>query len=731
MGSARYVGRVGGLAVALGVGLGIAIGCGTASAAPDSAGSAASHAAASGPATSSKTTAHTARVTPKQVKVAATDAASTKPKAVQQPTAAVQDKAAATTTGIGYTPTVAVDHGVITGTNTAPTTVNGNPVSYTVVHSPADGAKATLNPTTGNFTFLPYATALASGSEQFIVLASETTRFDQALLAIPLLGALLVQPALNQLHQMPILNTVLAPLIGTSTLVPITITPSALNPTGQPIAYTVTVTSFDGTRISTNYFPASGLTSDQSAPTILNSPGAAERGNTDPSQLIAADSASMQELRDAGYNVVTWDPRGEYASTGVLQLDNPQFEGRDVSAIVDYIATLPTTQLDGPGDPRVGMVGGSYGGGIQFNAAAIDTRIDALAPEIAWNNIPQVLAPFAGAVRTTYGLLLALNFALTGTRANPLLYIGTLTAPIFNALLDPVLNFLTSNGPGVLTGRVTVPTLLIQGTVDTMFPLQQAVLNGQMLAANGVAVKMIWFCGGHGTCLTDPGADPNWVGDETLTWMAKYLKGADVDTGATFEWVDQNGNYYSANNLPSDPEFYGGTLTSTGTGGLLPIIPIIGGSGPSKAPSPFNYTDGAPAKNAINIAITNPTQTTEMVGAPTLTMTYSGLATGTGGNAVYAQIVDKKTGLVVGNQVTPVPVTLDGRQHTVEVPLSYIAYTMDADSDLELQIVGSATAWLNYTQYGAINVGNVQLVLPTAADAHQEFPVAIAVYRTQ
>lgn len=251
-----------------------------------------------------------------------------------------------------------------------------------------------------------------------------------------------------------------------------------------------------------------------------------------------------------------------------------------------------------------------------------------------------------------------------------------------------------------------------------------------MLAANGVAVKMLWFCGGHGTCLTNPGDDVNWVGDETLAWMNKYLKGDDIDTGPAFEWVDQNGNYFSSSQLPpsNPPAFYGTPLTTTGSGGLLPMIPLIGGSGPSVAPSPFNYTDGAPAKIAVNVAIKNPpVQTTEVVGAPpTLTMTYSGLATGTGGNAVYAQIVDKDTGLVVGNQVTPVPVTLDGQQHTVEVPLSYLAYTMNPDSNLELQIVGSATAWLNLTQYGVINITDVKLELPTAANADQEQPVAVA-----
>jgi ABC-2 type transport system ATP-binding protein len=776
MGSAKHVGRVGGLAAALGVGAALVIGCGTASADTGSSGPTTSQSAAGG---SAKSSAHTAAGTARAMvapraqgaldnvrrrsasvvlattspgqaartaNVAKQTASPSRPPAApadspaawtllaaarrefDPPANALTPAAQATATdfGVQYAPTVAVQNGIITGTNAGPTTVNGNPITYTVIATPADGAKATLNSATGNFTLLPYATALTSGSEQFSVLASETTTFDRAILGVPLLGSLLVQPVLTQLYQIPVLNTALAPLIGAATVTPISITPSALNPTGQPIAYTVYVTSFDGTRISTNYFPASGLTSGQTAPTILNSPGAAQRGNTDPDGLIAADSASLQQLRDDGYNVVTWDPRGEFASTGVLQLDNPQFEGRDVSAIIDYVATLSNTQLDAPGDPRLGMVGGSYGGGIQFNAAAIDKRIDALAPEIAWNNIPQVLSPFPGAARTPVGLLLGLGFIAIGADVNPLMYVGMLTTPIFNTLIDVVRNFVTSNGPAVLTSQVTVPTLLIQGTIDTIFPLQQAVLNGEMIAANGVPVKMLWFCGGHGTCLTDPGDDPDWVGDRTLAWMDKYLKGDDIDTGPTFEWVDQDGTYFSADTLPSDPSFYGTSLTTTGSGGLLGIVPVIGGSGPSLGTVPYNLADGAPATNAINIQIGNSQDTTEVVGAPMLTMTYSGLATGTGGNAVYAQIVDKKTGLVLGNQVTPVPVTLDGREHTVEVPLSYIAYTMDDDSDLELQIVGSATAWENFTQYGAINVGEVQLVLPTAANAKQESPVVSA-----
>ena len=98
------------------------------------------------------------------------------------------------------------------------------------------------------------------------------------------------------------------------------------------------------------------------------------------------------------------------------------------------------------------------------------------------------------------------------------------------------------------------------------------------------------------------------------------------------------------------------------------------------------------------------------MGAPTLKFTYSGIGTS---RHVYAQIVDKKTGLVVGDIVTPIPVTLDGQTHEVDIQMEDIAYTLDENSDLELQIVGSATVYLNLTSYGVINVTDVSVSLPT------------------
>src|SRR5439155_23028943 len=92
-------------------------------------------------------------------------------------------------------------------------------------------------------------------------------------------------------------------------------------------------------------------------------------------------------LNSAGYNVLTWDPRGFGNSGGTVEIDSADFEGRDVQRLIDWVAQQPGVRLDGTGDPRVGMAGASYGGGIQLVTAAIDCRVDAIVPQIAWHSL--------------------------------------------------------------------------------------------------------------------------------------------------------------------------------------------------------------------------------------------------------------------------------------------------------------------------------------------------------
>lgn len=91
--------------------------------------------------------------------------------------------------------------------------------------------------------------------------------------------------------------------------------------------------------------------------------------------------------------MLTWSARGFGRSTGQIGLNAQDGEVQDVKHLVDWLATRPEVQLDGPGDPRVGITGASYGGAIALLAAAADPRIDAIAPQITWWDLPQALFP--------------------------------------------------------------------------------------------------------------------------------------------------------------------------------------------------------------------------------------------------------------------------------------------------------------------------------------------------
>jgi ABC-2 type transport system ATP-binding protein len=645
---------------------------------------------------------------------------------------------------ITYDPDITLVNGVITGVNDGPMKINGNPLTYTVISGPSGGGKVLFDPANGSFSFLPdLASVQHKTSEDFSVLVAEKTPFNAALQRIPLIGDFVPQ-VLVALHQVPVVNVVLAPLIGRSTVVDLSVDVECLayNPDGtrKPIAFTAKVPSpVDGALISTNYFPATTVVNGAaSAPTILNGPGLTVAANTDP-ESVSIDGLvpGLKPLRDAGYNVVTWDPRGQFASGGILQLDSPAFEGQDVRGIINWLSdnhayTSPAFDNDtltdsntadaayADTDPAIGMVGGSYGGTIQLVTAGIDPRVDVIVPGVAWNSLNDSLYP-RGVFKTSYSAVLLLGLVTTGARINPQIYGGILTGALLGILTPDQRALLAASGPDFLTDNIDIPTLFIQGTADVLFPLQQALNNAATLGTPAEDITMIWFCGGHGVCQT---MNRTQIAEQTQMLLNATLDELDSvlmnqpDTLPKFQFVDQHGQWYTATRIPTDDAFYSGSTpvtTNDEGGGALAIVPLIDGSGPGPGvPLPFSLGLGAEARNAINIPLEDAPDGTTIVGAPHLTFNYSGIGTS---RSVYAQIVDKNTGLVVGNLVTPIPVTLDGRPHRVDVSMENIVYTYGDDvptgADLELQIVGSATPYLNLTQFGFINVSDVSVSLPT------------------
>ena len=560
---------------------------------------------------------------------------------------------------------------------------------------------------------------LVAADEEPQVVAIPQTSLLTPLQYLPIIGPLAVTPVIALLHQLPLVGDILHPIIG-----------YPVGFTGGTSPRDVRVISEDGTSIYVHFFPAQGENAGKPAPTILNGPGLGLPGETNPlavdNPFLPNQVIGMGTLLQNGYNVVTWDPRGEWGSGGVLQIDHPEFEGKDMQAIISWVAQQPEAAFD-PGsetDPLIGMVGLSYGGGIQLVTAAIDPRVDAIVPTIAWNNINTALAK-NGAPKTSWGLLLGAALLLTGSRSNPQIYIALISSLLTGEISQRDQLFLDERGPDYLLDQITAPTLLVQGTVDTLFTLQEAHDNAIALIANGVETKVVWYCGGHGGCITSVN-DGEVIDRATLAWLDKYVKGLPVPTGPQFEWVDQHGQNFSSDTYPVKQ----GTAVTieSDEGATLPLLLLLGGSGPSFSAlgagpigALLGILSGAEASNAVELTTEEAETTTYIVGAPKLTFTYSG--TGLSSH-VYAQLVDDTTGLVLGNQVTPIPVTLDGETHEAVIDLEPVAHTLAPGETVTLQIVASAVTYQALWSSCKLNVSTIKLTLPTVDAAAINLPIA-------
>jgi ABC-2 type transport system ATP-binding protein len=149
-----------------------------------------------------------------------------------------------------------------------------------------------------------------------------------------------------------------------------------------------------------------------------------------------------------------------------------------------------------------------------------------------------------------------------------------------------------------------------------------------------------------------------------------------------------------------------------------------GGSGPAAPPAGSkNPIDGiatsitpARATNAVNVKVAA-SRNAFVLGAPQLTLTYSGTTPpGERPTRVFAQLVDDTLGVVVGNQATPVPVQLDGKQHTVSIPLELVAQQLDAGQSVTLQLVATTVSYAPPRFGGQVGFTKVHVELPVVRE---------------
>lgn len=464
--------------------------------------------------------------------------------------------------------------------------------------------------------------------------------------------------------------------------------------------------SFDGTEIRLHWFPAP----DGPAPTVLSGPGWSLPGETSTEKSALFGSVGIGTLNDRGYNVLTWDPRGFGESSGTVTVDHPDFEGRDVSRIIDWLATQDTVVLDADGDPRIGMIGASYGGGIQLAVASTDCRVDAIVPSLAWHSLETSLY-LNETVKT--GWAGSLVGAAAGADLDPHIEQAHLAGLRTGHIDEDEADWFRERGPTDAVTSITAPTLFVQGTVDTLFGLAESVTNRE--AMPDVPTGLVWFCGGHGTCLTSDG-DTDFVETATLAWLDRFLLDRDVELPPGFQTVDQDGTRWTAETFP-EPD---STVTARGDGTLE--LKDGDGSGPLTAETSdllgslvASFTP-ARAEHATEVPIEIDVDAVA-IGAPILRLGYAGRADdGERPTRVFAQLVDDADGTVVGNQITPIPLELDGTHRELEIDLEMIAHRLRPGDRLTLQLTATTVAYAPPRLGGSIDFDRIEIDLPVVTN---------------
>ena len=443
--------------------------------------------------------------------------------------------------------------------------------------------------------------------------------------------------------------------------------------------------------------------------TTLYLPRAAGADNPVPAILLAhgfggtkqSVAQDARDFADRGYAVLTWTAQGMGRSTGEIHLNSPDYEIRDAQRLLDWLAARTDIQRDGSGDPRVGVVGGSYGGALALMLAGQDQRVDAIVPMITWNDLANAFLPESTGAGPDQGVFKkqwaglffgrggsssiadAVGAAVAGAGvangsgdAASILpggldpACGRFAKDVCDAYLDVAttghatpgtIDLLRRSSPAPILNKITAPTLLIQGQADSLFPLSEAEANYRGIAATGTAVRMDWFSGGHDGG-EGPQADRDRLRFLTITWLDHYLmnKGDEPGTGFTFSRVSG-----------FDPD----TRRITTTGFKTDEFPDRAGG------QPVGISLTGPPQQIANPPDGNPAAITTLPGAGSFSSALQGVALEIPGqNAIfYSQPLETNTD-VVG---TPT-VQIRAASPTGEAVLFVKLYDLDPDSGATL-----------------------------------------------
>ena len=253
-----------------------------------------------------------------------------------------------------------------------------------------------------------------------------------------------------------------------------------------------------------------------------------------------------------GFVVMTWSARGFGESTGQIEMNSIDGEVADTRALITHLAKGKNVVLDGEGDPRVGVMGSSYGGANALMTASQDPRIDAVISDISWSDLEQGLFPQSVERSLTSGpfkkVWAGTFFSAVTLQSAYLGECGSFAQRWCDAYQNAVLQgkptptdkkLLESVSPIKYASSISAPTLLSQGQADSLFPLSESYKLAQELKKNKTSdlLSMIWHADGH----DGSNAQAPYLQEQFLLWFQKHLLDREIEF-PVFQFTRSNGS---------------------------------------------------------------------------------------------------------------------------------------------------------------------------------------------
>jgi pimeloyl-ACP methyl ester carboxylesterase len=336
--------------------------------------------------------------------------------------------------------------------------------------------------------------------------------------------------------------------------------PAATATAAEPKIENQTVEGEGGIQIAITVFQPADASASNRVPVILHSHGWGGSRETTVSDVV-------KPYLDAGFGVVSIDQRGHGESEGQANTQDPTLETEDIKNVIDHIATFDWVELDRPGDPVLGAIGISYGGGYQTMTALDEiadegrTRFNALAPQITWYDLPESLAP-QRVPRSAWNVLL---YGVGASMVPEFIHEAFVWGSATGQWPDGTLYGQEVEGAPNLDARfhehspvafvekgihINVPTLIRQGASDNLFNLNQGLDNFHKTLSKKARSQSLFvsYNGGHALPNAVPPGAP-----------------ADVQVGGGVDACSPDGNFDAVT-----IEFFKRVFAGKSTKGILP-----------------------------------------------------------------------------------------------------------------------------------------------------------------